>query len=230
MRAWLEIARYFRVVRPVPRLTRLTFSVLTAMGAVHLLLSPRSAVEALLPVLVLQAFTVSTGFLGDARRGHFDGLFTRGLGRVQVGVVYWMSCAAPGVICWLLLAGAGVLLHGDMALLRTGTIVAMLCVSVVPWALTVPLPRFAGAIGWLLLAVIVAPLWPESMPAVRQTGEGVSGPIAAARLLIMPIGLVGHDASSVWPAVAPAVAFTLLVMVLALLWIRYVDLPLESGQ
>ena len=65
-------------VRPVPRLTRVSFFVITASCAVVLWFSDVTRPQVLWPVLLLQTFTVSTGFINDARRGHFDVLFTGG--------------------------------------------------------------------------------------------------------------------------------------------------------
>ena len=229
MQSWVEIVRFFRVVRPVPRIARLTFAVLTALCMARVALVSERPAGALLPILVLQAFTVSSGFLADARRGHFDVLFTRGAGRVQVAVVYWLLCATPGIVCWGLLAAAGVLLRRDFTLLTSGTLVTMLSVSSIPWALTVPLSRFAGAIGWLLLVVCIAPFVPVSLDRLGDAGP-IDSWAGAITMLVVPVLFIGHDIRVVWPEAVAVVLVATLAMVLALFWIRSADLPLESGQ
>ena len=226
MGGWIEIVRFFTVVRPVPRLTRLTFVLMTLIGVLHLALVPTARTGALMPVFVLQAFTVSSGFLGDARRGHFDVLLTRGVGRVRVAVVYWLLCAAPGIVCWLVVAAACAGLRHDAALFSTGTIVAMLSVSAVPWALTVPSTRFSGALAWLLVILCLAPLWPGDISGTRD----VPPVVEAIAFVIVPAWLVGRDALGIWPQVLPSVGVVLTTMMAALVWIGGVDLPLESGQ
>ena len=226
MGGWVEIVRFFSVVRPVPRLTRLTFVLVTLVGILHLALVPTARTGALMPVFVLQAFTVSSGFLGDARRGHFDVLLTRGVGRMQVALVYWLLCAAPGIACWVVVAAASVVLRHDAGLFSTGTIVAMGSVSVVPWAVTVPSTRFSGALAWLLIVLCLAPLWPGDVSG----GSDVPPVVAAIGFVIVPAWLVGRDALAIWPQVLPSVAVVMTTMMAALLWIRGVDLPLESGQ
>ena len=152
--------QFFRIVRPVPRLMRGTFAVVTVASALRLLLSPAGVGQTLLPILLLQTFAVSTGFMGYARRGHFDLLFTRGAGRVQVAAIYWLLSALPGVVSWLALAVLEIVWHRSMLLTSSGTLAVVLCVSMLPWALSVPLPRFSGATGWLLALVMTVTLTP----------------------------------------------------------------------
>src|SRR4051812_41550354 len=104
MRPARQTMRFFRVIRPVPRLIRFAFAGVTLLSGIALLPSHTSETRALLPVLLLQMFTVSTGFIRDARRGHFDVLLTSGITRGEAAIVYWALAALPGAICWLLLA------------------------------------------------------------------------------------------------------------------------------
>ena len=59
MRSWAHTWRFFRIVRPVPRLTRLTFVGITTASGLRLCLSPAAGLEVLWPVLVLQVFAVT---------------------------------------------------------------------------------------------------------------------------------------------------------------------------
>ena len=91
--------QFFRVVRPVPRLMRVTFAVVTTASAARLLLGSDTVAPVLLPILLLQTFAVSTGFMGYARRGHFDLLLTRGAGRVPVAAPRRVRLGRRGTAC-----------------------------------------------------------------------------------------------------------------------------------
>jgi hypothetical protein len=74
----------------------------------------------------------------------------------------------------------------------------------VPWALTAGLPRFAGAMGWLLLLGLLGIALPL----------GELPPVAEA--LLVPVGLVGGDLGCAdWPLVLPGVAIGLAAMIAA---------------
>ena len=56
--------QFFTIVKPVPRLMRWTFGVVTLASALRVLVSPDAVAQTLLPILLLQTFAVSTGFIG----------------------------------------------------------------------------------------------------------------------------------------------------------------------
>jgi len=164
--------QFFRVVRPVPRLNRLVFAGITLASGGVLLASHDSEMRALLPVLVLQMFTVSTGFIRDARRGHFDVLLTSGVARWEAATVYWGLAALPGISSWWALALIDLAVHGHTGLLRPGSVAAVASVSTIPWATTVPLGRFTGSSGWLLALAIVAGLCAPDVEPSSRTEAG----------------------------------------------------------
>ena len=210
--------RYFRVVSPVPGLLTASFAVATMTGLVVAVTMPARAATAAVPLLLLQAFSASTGFSAPARRGHFDLLLTRGEPRMRIAIVQWLTAIAPGVVSWILLALAAVVTapESSATLLRSGTATAMLLVSTVPWAVTVSLPRFSGAIGWLLLisvGTVAADRWP-----------------AAVRDLVFPVGLMGQAIGYRWDVVLPAIVLSAGSVATALIWVHRRDIPLEAGQ
>jgi hypothetical protein len=231
--AGLRLAvRYLRIVRPVPRLARLSFLVITAWCAAALWVADATRPHLLWPVLLLQAFTVSTGFMNDARRGHFDVLFTAGARPVVVALVYWVLAALPGVVCWLALAGVERMRHGSTLFLTGGTVAVMWLVSVVPWAATVALPRFTGAIGWLLAFVsagALTPLGEGSFGLTTATGAETWWGSATA-LLLFPPRLVGHTFGAESAGTVLVLGVTGALLLGALAWVARADVPLESGQ
>jgi hypothetical protein len=176
-------------------------------------------------VFLVQALATSSGFSGPARRGHYDFLFTAGHHRLLIAAGQWTASAAPGVVCWLLVAGleAAVSRGAPCVALAPATVVGMVFVSTVPWAVTVPLPRLSGGLACVLLLVIaltvVQPVDPTTL---------AGDPLA---VLICPWILVGHEVAgeTLIPAVTTLV-IAIAALVAALIWINRADFPLETAQ
>ena len=236
MTRWLYLARFFLVVPPMPLLMVGALLVATGVSAVVILVEPSRVSGALTPILLLQLFACSSGFDVPARRGHYDLLLTRGEARRRVIVAHWAASALPGVLCWLLLAIAGYTINsGDSraALLNVGTLSAVILVSTIPWATTVRLPRFSGAIGWL---VIVAML---SLAAPRLLAMDLSVPIegwkgwlkATWAVLVYPPLLVGQNLGGREAlVVVPGLSFAVVGLLIAFWSVNHRDIPLEAAQ
>ena len=209
--------RYFRVVSPIPALMTGTMLVATLVGLLAIMRGDPQDGTAAVPLLVLQAFSASTGFSSPARRGYFDVLLARGDPRSRIAGVQWLTAIAPGLAGWMVLAAADATTHGTAHshMLASGTLIALLLVSTIPWAVTVSLPRFSGAIGWLLVV---------SMGAV---GGGWWAPI---RGVVFPISIVGEPLRDRPEVVIAAVALSLSSMAIALWWAHRTDIPLEAAQ
>ena len=222
--------RFMRVVPPLPALLRTAFVAVGLAGAVAIVVRPESAHRAVIPVLVLQAFAASTGFSTYARRGHYDLLLTGGCGRVQAALVQWIVAVAPGVATWLALAAVETATARSGSLLASGTIAALFVVSAVAWASTVGLPRFSGAVGWLLLAVMGLSLAPA--PAADLTAwrdpAAVPAPGRALLLFVCPILLAGQGITAL--VVLPSLALATAGLIGALVWIHRTSVPLQAGQ
>lgn len=220
IRALLFLVRFFQVVPPVPKLLLVTSAAVVAAAAGATLLDPTRVTSALRPLLFLQLFAAASGFAAAARRGHYDLLLARGDGRVGIALVHWWMSVHPGLAGWLVVAAAEHWARGEPGLaFRPGTLAALWLVSTVPWALTVGLPRFAGAIGWLLLLGVLG----IAMPL------GELPPVAEA--MLFPVVLVGRDLGRAdWPLVLPGAALGLVAMVAACAWIHRMNVPLEASQ
>jgi hypothetical protein len=229
------LVRFFQVVPPVPSMMTTTFAVLTLAGSAAIVSDVRAATGALVPVLLLQAFAASSGFTLPARRGHYDLLFTRGNGRTSIALVHWASSIAAGVGSWLILAVVQLLIsEGHVSTLcASGTCVAMVVVSTLPWATSVALPRFSSGIGWLLLTVTLtatfaSPVMGEwNAPSTRI--EELAWPAWA--FFVHPIGAVGQQLSRAqFMAIIPTLTIAIGSMVIACQWIAQRDVPLEASQ
>jgi len=195
MRQLLYVARFFIVVPPMPLLMVAAFAVMTIIASGVILLDSSRAAGALTPILLLQLFASASGFDVPARRGHFDLLLTHGIPRRLIVLGHWVASVVPGLISWLVVAAVCQLAAGGEAvsLFSVGTITALAEVSTIPWAATVRLPRFSGAIGWLLILVTASLVIP--LPAMQVTSpDGGWGAwfVAMIAVLIYPPLLVGQ--------------------------------------
>jgi hypothetical protein len=102
-----------------------------------------------------------------------------------------------------------------------------------PWAVTVALPRFAGAVGWLVvLALLMTMRVPEGeLRTAAVLGSVVGWVEAVVAATLYPSQMVGQQVTGS-PGVLLVAASTiaLLSMVVALAWIRDRDIPLEASQ
>jgi hypothetical protein len=233
MRTWTLLFRFYRIVPTVPVLMwALALSVL----AVSATLAAASAgvPSAPLPaLLVLQIFAASSGVAGPARRGYYDALLSRGIGRAQILCGHWLASVAPGAVCWAAVALLDRLAHygdGPNRAVASGSLVALWLASSVPWAATVALPRFAAAIAWLMVLVSVLTALPLGQVTLIGSLGDLSWP-GAMVVLVYPIGLVGQTLSPAqWTMVAPALVLSAVAPAAAFLWFTRTDILLEASQ
>ncbi len=229
-----SLLRFFRVVPPVPRLMVATFVAVTFVVVLLVALDPAHTATALTPIFLLQLFASSSGFASPARRGYYDLLMTRADGRLAIAVAHWITSVAPGVASCVVIAAAEWLAGGSATgvAFASGTAVTLFLLSTLPWAITAPLPRFAGAIGWLVVLAIA-----RSIPGAHDgqwLWKGMETEPTwwdAPSILVYPLVLVGQplDASHAI-AVVPAVAVAVAAMAAVGVWIRGAEFPLEAAQ
>ncbi len=224
-----SLGRFFRVVSPLPPLMRPTFGVVFVVSTVVMAVDVEKTRPLLTPLLTLHLFACSSGFGGAARRGYYDLLLTRDGRRLGVALTHWCFSIAPGLATWLAIAGLEAFLRVGFPqhAFAGGSVAAMAVVSMLAWAFTVGLPRFSGAIGWMVTVVSAASLW--SLEAVAGPGSPVG--LRALAVLVNPALLLGRslDAASLLPVV-PALAAGVVGMILACAWIVLADYPFEAAQ
>ena len=212
------------------------FVVATVFAAFVVILDPDRASRALTPVLLLQLFACASGFDVPARRGHYDLLLTHGEPRRRLIVAHWGASAAPGVLCWMVVAVVRVLFGGGSertVLLNTGTVAAMILVSTIPWAINVRLPRFSGAVGWLLTVATLSLASPELIAVdmgapIDRAAEWMT---AACAVLVYPPLSVGRDLQGrELLVVVPGLIFAGASWWIAFWSINRRDIPLEAAQ
>lgn len=231
----LFLVKFFWMVAPVPRLMVAAFAFVTAAGLGVIVSDPHSAARVLTPLLLLQLFAASSGFAVPARRGHFDFALTLGESRWRIAAAHWLVSILPGLGAWGVLAcaelaaGRGV----ETSLLSSGSVAAVALTSTLPWALAVSLPRFAVAIGWLLVLAMVevADAGGELLARAPAGASGAAWLQTALATLVYPPRMAG---TSILGPEAAAVAAALIIAgaatVAALFSIDRRDIPLEAAQ
>ena len=236
MTRWRYVVRFFTVVPPLPPLMVPAFVAVTIAAAGVIVFDPARAAGALTPVLLLQLFACSSGFDVPARRGHYDLLFTHGETRGRIVIGHWVASALPGVVCWVVLGATARAIAPDdvhAALFSSGTVAAMGLVSSIAWATTLRLPRFSGAIGWLLVVATVALIAPDFLASnvdasIQSTEVWLQ---TAGAVLIYPPLLVGEELRAAHGAVVlPAVTCACAASAAACWSAIRRDIPLEAAQ
>ena len=234
---WLLLVRFFRIVPPVPLLVTVFSGAALVIAAGLALMAPHATSAPLPTLLVLQIFAASSGAIGPARRGYYDALLSRGVGRAQLLWGHWMASLTPGAISWLVVAvlerlSAGAAGTSATSALSSGSLVALWLASSLPWAGTVALPRFAAAIAWLVVLVATLttiPAGQSRLVAALDGGESTAwAPLAA---VVYPMGLIGRSLTAEqWMVVAPALLLSIVAPAAALTWFCHTDIPLEASQ
>jgi hypothetical protein len=213
---------------PLPSLMLTTTVLVTLAAAVAVLLAPDRVEDALAPVLVLHLFGAASGFLAPARRGYYDLLFTRGHGRWSIVAAHWWMSIAPGVCAWGVVSVAEAVSRQSYprVALATGSLVALTVVSALAWAFTVGMPRFSGAIAWLVVLAALTRVWPPAMLAAAVERRSWEGALA---VLVYPYLVVGRALSwSDMAVVSPPLLGSFLLLLGTWYWAVRADYPLEA--
>lgn len=231
MRSVIFLVRFFRVAPPLDPLMRVTWGVVGALAGV-VLLRGGNAAALLTPIVLLQGVAASSAFAGAARRGHYDLPFIVCGSRVHTALAHWMASVVPGAMTWVTVAALETVLRQRFPVLSfaPGSVVAMLLISTVPWAVTAPWRRRTYGMVWMLLLVVTTTTFPIQRALLSEDGFG---PVAAgtAAVLLCPWLLVGIDLALVGALrLSVLVGVAMAVMLGALAWIRRADLPLEIAQ
>jgi hypothetical protein len=232
VRTWILLFRFFRIVAPVPAVISGMGVVVLASSAVLAVAAPGATSTTLSALLVLQIFAASSGVVGPARRGYFDGLLSRGVGRAQILSGHWLASVVPGLVGWAAIAALDYIAADSPRALAPGSLLALWLASSVPWAATVALPRFAAAIAWLVVVVMMLPALPSGQASLLDVLDRDPTPAwAGVAVLVYPMGLIGRTLTPAqWSAVTPSLVLSLLAPIAAFAWFTRSDIPLEASQ
>lgn len=202
------VGRYLWSVSPHFTSSTVLAGCLALFGVWAVKVLPEDVGAAYIPILFGQLFVASSGFRQAADAGHLDALFVSGADRILIGTVHFALSAGPGILAWLTVYGAELhTLGADGAIgLRYHYVVALLLVSSVAWAVTLPTVRFAGGVLWVVAAGLIA-VSPEGLvwlgAVVSEAPDGVFDTAAAvAALVLCPflllVPFLDHVSGDVW--------------------------------
>jgi hypothetical protein len=119
-----------------------------------------------------------------------------------------------------------------LSLFTLGTVTAVTLVSTIPWATTVRLPRFSGAIGWLLIISTMSLIAPGMLVFNESRFGGLEPWLQTAwAVLVYPPLLVGrHLDGADRLLVVPALTFAAAALTVAFVSVSRRDIPLEAAQ
>jgi hypothetical protein len=216
------LIRFFRVVPPVPGWMWMAFAVAAIGGGVALTIGRATPASALAPIFFLQMLAASSGFAVPARRGHYDLLLTGGMSRLAIAGAHCTASCIGGIAAWLTIAAGEAIATGGVPAtsFASGTVLALIVVSLLSWAITAPLPRLSGGLVWLLLVVTLQAFVPAAFVAPN-----------AFSVVVSPWVLVGTELPEIDPITAlPIVVMTTIAAGAACAWIDRADIPLQVAR
>jgi hypothetical protein len=185
---------YVHAATPVRIYFRVALAVVLLFG-VWLAATGNGSDTALVCLLVIQMFAVSTGFRAHATRGHYDPLLTR-LPRWMLALAHAASASSPGALAWIGIAMAQVASARSVRVLALSpaSLTAFFLVSIVAWSISVPLGPLTGGSLWLAAAV-AAVLNGGAMKlfGLVRTGADTSFPVRLLVAMAFPPFLVSSS-------------------------------------
>lgn len=216
------LIRFFRVVPPAPGWMSIAFAVAALGGGAALIIDQTMPASALAPIFFLQMLAASSGFAVPARRGHYDLLLTSGISRLAIAGAHCTASCIAGIAAWLAIAvGEAIAIGGvPTTSFASGTVLALIAVSLLSWAITAPVARLSGGLVWLLLVVTLQAF----VPAAFLTPNAFS-------VLVSPWLLIGTALSEIDSiTILPIIATTTAAVCAACAWIDRADIPLQVAR
>jgi len=141
-------------------------------------------------LLLCQSFSAATGYAPRARRGHFDQVLAGRSSRVRFAVTHAVMSTALGIIVWLAISLLDALSGGGRFPLglMPRAVAALVYISALAWALSVPFSKYTAGVLWLVGAVALA----------------ASGKLMALRNSYVA---AGETWAGIWQAVGPVLLF-----------------------
>jgi hypothetical protein len=194
-------------------------------------LSPGEMRAVYVVLLLCQSFSAATGFTVPARRGHFDQVLVAPASRIAVGLAHAAASTGTGLAAWLLVTVIDAFANrGQWPLgLTLPAVSALLYMSAVAWAASVPFARYSSGVVWLILAIALAGA--GKLLALRQAyaaAAEAAGNVwrAAGAALVFPPLMVTEPSAPFALSTFVVLAAAVLVAGMGVLAIEACDFPL----
>lgn len=200
MTFWSAV-RYFHAATPVPIAFRVAMVAVVLLAAA-LAIQESGSDTALVSLLVVQMFAVSTGFRSHATRGRYDVVLIR-RSRGTLCLAHWTAATAPGALAWATIAALEITRLGNLRVLalHPSSITAFFLVSLIAWAISAALGPLSGGSLWLITSVaVLIQGGAVKLVLMFSSGAPTAAPLRIAIGLAMPLFLVGRP-SSAWELV-----------------------------
>jgi hypothetical protein len=208
------VVKFFLVLRPYPTYGLVVLAVVVVLAVTAIELNPAELDSGLGLILFVQMFLASSGFLGTARRGHFDPMLGYGASRTGAMAAQWCASIAPGALAWAIVSTTAWVSGSEAALsaLAGARLLAFFIVCAVAWAAGFVLPR--GGAGALWMGVLVLLLLRHA--ELLTPASGAASPMAifrtAGALILCPFLLLGPRSAVSGLALGAAAAAALTVL------------------
>jgi hypothetical protein len=215
------------ILRPSPAMLAAHAAILVWAGYLAWL-SPGETRPVYVVLLLCQSFSAATGFIFPARRGHFDQVLVAPASRVVIGLAHAAVSMGIGLVAWLVVALIDSLANrGQWPLgLTLPAVSALLYMSAVAWAASVPFARYSSGVVWLIVAIALA--GGGKLLALRQAyaaaaEAGGSAWRAAGAALVFPPLMVTEPSAPVAFSTFVVLAAAVLVVGIGVLAIEACD-------
>ena len=183
------------------RQTAVIMGLLTAFGIWAITALPADRGAPYVPILFVQFFGASSGLRLESSLGQFDRLLVDGASRRELGLYHYALSIAPGWSAWLIVSGWQLWRLGSSPGLSIAPLGAMLLVSTVAWAVTLPVSRLAGGAVWIALMLAVGSS-AQGVDWIRVVLEQASPP-GVSDVLWSVVALTAVPFLFLLPATAP---------------------------
>jgi hypothetical protein len=222
------------ILRPSPAMLSAYVAVLAWAGYLSWT-APGDMRAVYVVLLLIQSFSSASGFVLRARCGHFDPILVAPASRVRVALAHATASTGTGLVIWLVVSA--IELAGTRTTLPLGlalpSISALLYMSAVAWAASVPFGRYSSGVVWLILAIGLAGAGKllELRQAYLAALESTAGAWkASAAALLFPPLMVTEPSSPLALSTFVVLAAAIVAAGVGVLVIDAVDFPLVDAS
>ncbi len=222
------------LVRPSPALFAANAAIVVWAGYLAVT-APEDLRGPYVVLLLLQAFTASSGYAARARRGYFDQLLAGRADRRTFALAHAVVSIGLGISTWIIVSmidALGGAVHWPLGL-TPRALAAVVYISLTAWAFSVPFSKYAAGVVWLLAAIVLAGSGKlldirMAYAGAVNVSDGLAHALPAA--LVFPPFLVGEPSTPPWVVTGVVLVAAVIALVGGAVFIARTDVPLEDAE